>query len=115
MQAADAAAYWANRIGVDRWRRALNPRRKLSKWERLRLLLLVPWRSPWNRWLRNWTARCMGYRDFEDEVYEGFEDLLGRKPSRSQRRRIEPMPRVPGPDYPGTPPHGPPDPPPNPQ
>lgn len=40
---------------------------------RLRLLLIIPGSHPWNRWIRNWTARLDGWASYEDEVTEGGE------------------------------------------
>jgi len=37
---------------------------------RLRLLLIVPWRSRWNARIRDWTARLKGFDSYEDETTE---------------------------------------------
>jgi len=46
---------------IEYWQRALNPRSDLRWPIRLRLLLLVPWRSRWNGWVRGATARLEGH------------------------------------------------------
>ena len=41
---------------------------------RLRLLLLLPGSWPWNRWIRNFTARLEGFASYEDEITDPDTD-----------------------------------------
>lgn len=63
-------SYWTRRVGLDRYADALNPFSRLSWPIRLRLLLMVPWRSGWNARIRDWTARLEGHASYEDETTE---------------------------------------------
>lgn len=53
----------------ERWRHVTG-RTGLTWPLRLRWLLLMPFKCRWNAWVRDFTARLEGHRDYEDETTE---------------------------------------------
>lgn len=51
----------------ERWRH-VSGRTGLSWPLRLRWLLLMPWRTRWNAWLRDFTARLEGHASYDAEM-----------------------------------------------